>query len=172
VGHAQCCADCALCRLGICYGSPALIQIINNTKAPYNISVPTAHLASLALSPEGLDLMRSNVRLLMENRDELIAGLKQLQCTGEILGANDANFVLVQVLDKARADGGRPSGERAEMCYKRMAEERGLVVRNRSKVRMRRRVWLKARLTPHCRSSAALDVLELQWAPRRRTRSV
>ncbi|PWN97026.1 putative histidinol-phosphate transaminase [Tilletiopsis washingtonensis] len=123
----------AAIRLGICYGSPALIQIINNTKAPYNISVPTAHLASLALSPEGLDLMRSNVRLLMENRDELIAGLKQLQCTGEILGANDANFVLVQVLDKARADGGRPSGERAEMCYKRMAEERGLVVRNRSK---------------------------------------
>lgn len=119
--------------LGICYAQPALIQILNNTKAPYNISVPTAHLASLALSPAGLDRMRSNVRQLMTNRASLIQALASVPATGAILGANDANFVLVQVLSAPRDQGGKPDGARAEMVYKRMAEEKGLVVRNRSK---------------------------------------
>ena len=104
---------------------------MNNTKAPYNISVPTAHLASLALSPPGLEKMRTNVQTLLKNRDTLIAALKNLPSVGPILGANEANFVLTTILD-APAPDGKPDGKRAGMIYKRMAEERGLVVRNRS----------------------------------------
>lgn len=118
-------------RLGIAYSQPGLIQIMNNTKAPYNISVPTAHLASLALSPPGLDKMRTNVQTLLKSRESLIASLKKLPGVGPILGSNEANFVLVTILD-APAPNGKPDGTRAGMLYKRMAEERGLVVRNRS----------------------------------------
>ncbi|UZJ52647.1 hypothetical protein CBS101457_001967 [Exobasidium rhododendri] len=119
----------AAIRLGIAYSQPGLIQIMNNTKAPYNISVPTAHLASLALSPSGLDKMRTNVRTLLQNRTGLIASLKRMPDVGPILGSNEANFVLVVILD---APHGKPDGKRAGMIYKKMAEERGLVVRNRS----------------------------------------
>lgn len=125
----------AAIRLGIAYAQPALVQILNNTKAPYNIGVPTAHLASLALTAEGLSKMRENVRTLISHRAWLVAALNDLRekegirAVGPILGANEANFVLVQLLD----DAGRPSGPLSGTVYKRMAEERQVVVRNRSK---------------------------------------
>ncbi|SPO29707.1 probable histidinol-phosphate transaminase [Ustilago trichophora] len=121
----------AAIRLGIAFAQPPLVQIMNNTKAPYNISSPTAHLASLALSPKGIDTMRKNVQTLIRNRDQLIAALKTLPGAGDILGANEANFVLVQMLDLETRS--KPSNEVAQMVYKRMAEEMGLVVRNRAK---------------------------------------
>lgn len=122
----------AAIRLGIAYAQAGLIQIMNNTKAPYNISVPTAHLASLALSPAGLDKMRANVRTLLQNRDRLIEDLKKVQGVGPIIGANEANFVMATILDAPASAGGKPDNQRAGLLYKRMAEERGLVVRNRS----------------------------------------
>lgn len=121
----------AAIRLGIAFAQPPLIQIMNNTKAPYNISSPTAHLASLALSPTGIKKMRENVQTLIRNRDWLISALKELPGAGEILGSNEANFVLVQMLDLETRS--KPDGAVAQMVYKRMAEEMGLVVRNRAK---------------------------------------
>ncbi|KAK0540137.1 histidinol-phosphate transaminase [Tilletia horrida] len=133
----------AAIRLGIAYAHPELIQIMNNTKAPYNISVPTAYLGSRALTAQGLDTMRTNVRTLIENRTWLIEAL-QSRCAGvgEVLGGNDANFILIQVLEEEKAASGGGSGEqrrrrqpdskRAGWVYKKMAEEQGLVVRNRA----------------------------------------
>lgn len=121
----------ALIRLGIAFAQPALVQIMNNTKAPYNISSPTAHLASLALSPTGIAQMRANVQTLIRNRDQLISDLKTLPGAGAILGSNEANFVLIQMLDLQTRS--KPDNEVAQMVYKRMAEEMGLVVRNRAK---------------------------------------
>ncbi|KAJ1019540.1 hypothetical protein NDA18_006020 [Ustilago nuda] len=121
----------AAIRLGIAFAQPALVQIMNNTKAPYNISSPTAHLASLALSPKGIAQMRAKVERLIRNRDQLIIDLKALPGTGAILGGNDANFVLIQMLDLETRS--KPDNEVAQMVYKRMAEEMGLVVRNRAK---------------------------------------
>lgn len=119
-------------RLGIAYASPDLIQVMNNTKAPYNISVPTAYLASLALSPAGLAKARTNLQTLLKNRSWLLEQLAPIPGIGDVLGGNDANFVLVQILDAPKAQGGKPDSARAGKVYKRMAEERGLVVRNRS----------------------------------------
>lgn len=119
-------------RLGMAYSSPALIQVMNNAKAPYNISVPTAHLASLALSDQGLSKMKENVRTLLSNRTWLLEQLALLPGTGDVLGGNDANFILVQILDAPKTSGGRPDSARAKMLYTKMAEEKQLVVRLRS----------------------------------------
>lgn len=119
-------------RLGIAYSSPELVQVMNNTKAPYNISVPTAHLASLALSPPGLAKMRTTLQTLLANRTWLLNNLAPIPGVGDVLGGNDANFILVQILDAPKAQGGKPDSGRAGRVYKRMAEEQGLVVRNRS----------------------------------------
>lgn len=114
-------------RLGYLLASPPLIQVLTNTKAPYNISVPTASLALSAVSTPGLISMASSVATLNQNRDKLIAGLNDIPAIGRILGGNNSNFILAEVLD---ADG-KPSNDRAAKLYKTMAESRGVVVRFR-----------------------------------------
>ncbi|KAF8755597.1 Histidinol-phosphate aminotransferase [Rhizoctonia solani] len=47
----------AAIRLGVAIAQPPLIQILTNTKAPYNISTPSASLALAALSPDGIATM-------------------------------------------------------------------------------------------------------------------
>ncbi|KAJ2919023.1 hypothetical protein MD484_g1469, partial [Candolleomyces efflorescens] len=126
-------------RLGIALASVPIVQILSNTKAPYNISVPTAHLALKALSPESLSLWRSNVRTLTKSRISLIQSLKDLSKqndnnlgVGPIIGGNDANFVLVRILEKAKGDKERkPESVRAQQIYRRLAEQMGVVVRYR-----------------------------------------
>lgn len=120
-----------LCRLGFALAPPPLVQIMTNTKAPYNISKPTATLALSSLSKAGLSILNANISTLNACRTELISDLLTIPSIGEILGGNDANFILVQILDKPRAEGGRPSNPRALEAYKRMAEKMGLVVRFR-----------------------------------------
>jgi histidinol-phosphate aminotransferase len=104
-----------------------LIQILTNTKAPYNVSLPTAAIGLSALSVEGLASMSRSVATLNDNRDTLIASLKKVKGVGRILGGNHANFVLAEILD---ADG-KPSNSVALSVYKTMAETKGVVVRFR-----------------------------------------
>lgn len=108
---------------------PPLVQILTNTKAPYNVSVPTAAIAASALTDEGLAAKDETVETLNANRSLLLKELPKIPGIGKILGGNDANFVLVQILDKA--DGGKPDNTRAVSVYKTMAESRGVVVRFR-----------------------------------------
>jgi histidinol-phosphate aminotransferase len=103
-----------------------LIQILCNTKAPYNISLPTATLAQAAVSSAGLEAMSTAVKTLNRNREILINGLTKLEGVGRILGGNEANFVLVEILDEGKAN-----NEKATRIYKTMAESRGVVVRYR-----------------------------------------
>ncbi|WFD28568.1 histidinol-phosphate transaminase [Malassezia nana] len=116
-------------RLGLAFAQPPVVQVMNNTKAPYNISSPAAYLASQSLSSEGVERMRANVQVLLHERDRLCKAFAQIPALGAVLGGNDANFVLVQVLDKP---GGVPDSQRAADIYNTMARHRGLVVRNRS----------------------------------------
>jgi len=121
----------AAIRLGLAIAQPPLIQILTNTKAPYNISGPTAHLAHKALSPEGLNLMRQKVQIIVDSRASLIASLANLTSlgVGNVIGGNDANFVMLPIFDKGNA--GMPNNDRAHKIYKRMAEHCGVVVRYR-----------------------------------------
>ena len=102
-----------------------------NTKAPYNISTPTASLALTALSPEAVSLMQEKVSTLTKSREELLRGLAELAPLGlgAVIEGNDANFVVVPVLEKNGS--GKPDNARAQKIYKTLAEEKGVVVRYR-----------------------------------------
>ncbi|KAJ7282940.1 pyridoxal phosphate-dependent transferase [Mycena rebaudengoi] len=116
-------------RLGVALAQPPLIQILSNTKAPYNISSPTARLALAALSPPSIEGMRTKAATLVASRGpflQALAGISSLG-VGNMIGGNDANFVLVPILG---ADG-KPDNVRSQKNYKALAEENGVVVRYR-----------------------------------------
>ena len=117
--------------MGVAIAHPALIQILMNTKAPYNISTPTASLALSALSPTAVSSMRKKVSTLIASRRTLLDGLAALRPfgLGPSIGGNDANFVMVPVLDKS--GNGEADNVRAQRVYKTLAEEEGVVVRFR-----------------------------------------
>ena len=128
------------CRLGIALAQPALIQILSNTKAPYNISTPTAHLALSALSPASVSLMQQKVSKLVQGRKTLLEGLELLGAKGlgigKSIGGNDANFVVIPLLERTVGEGpipqdAKPDSARAHKVYKFLAESSGLVVRYR-----------------------------------------
>ncbi|PSR78635.1 hypothetical protein PHLCEN_2v7382 [Hermanssonia centrifuga] len=121
----------AAIRLGIAIAHPALIQILMNTKAPYNISTPTAALALSALSPEAVTCMHHKVSQLVTGREWLLNALSTLRALGlgAAIGGNDANFIMVPVLEKSGS--GKPDNARAHSVYKTLAEEEGVVVRYR-----------------------------------------
>ncbi|KAL0088510.1 histidinol-phosphate aminotransferase [Phycomyces blakesleeanus] len=118
-------------RLGIALGNPDLIQILNNTKAPYNIGTPAASIAYEALSDVGLATMNTHRSYLIRQRSMLVQRLLAfpLQGLGRILGANDANFILVEILDKNN----KPCNVRAGKVYSRLADCLGVVIRLRCK---------------------------------------
>jgi histidinol-phosphate aminotransferase len=124
-----------------------------NTKAPYNISTPTASLALSALSASSLDLMRSKVDSLKSERAKLLNAFADSSLTslgiGKPIGGNDANFVLVPILSRPAALGAdrdsdssavavvngeqelKPDNVRAQAVYIALAEVEGVVIRFR-----------------------------------------
>ena len=102
-----------------------------NTKAPYNVSTPTASLALAALSPEAVSSMRQKVQSLITGREWLLEQLLTFPPgeLGAVIGGNHANFILVPVLEKGGS--GKPDSARAQKIYKALAEEEGVVVRFR-----------------------------------------
>ncbi|KAJ7512459.1 pyridoxal phosphate-dependent transferase [Mycena galericulata] len=115
-------------RLGIALAQPPLIQVLTNTKAPYNISTPAAHIALSALTPDSVATMRSKISTLIESRKRLLADLAGLASlgVGSVIGGNDANFLVVPILKD-----GKPENTRAQRLYRLLAEENGVVVRYR-----------------------------------------
>jgi len=123
----------AAIRLGLGLASPELVQILSNTKAPYNVSAPTAALALRALAPESLLIMRSKVQQLIQGRQWLVAALEEFGQQGDLgnrVGGLDGNFVLFPVLKRGT---GKPDNVRAEKVYQKMAEAEGVVVRFRGR---------------------------------------
>ncbi|KAF8156650.1 aminotransferase class I and II-domain-containing protein [Crassisporium funariophilum] len=120
----------AAIRLGIAFAQPPLIQILTNTKAPYNISTPTAHLALSALSSSSVASMEAKIQTLTSSRASLLQSLTSLAHLGlgASIGSNDANFIMAPVLKKG---GDEPDSGRAHRVYKALAEENGVVVRYR-----------------------------------------
>ena len=120
-------------RLGAAFASPEVASLLNNLKAPYNISTPTSALACAALEPGNLAVMRSNREKIMEQRNRMLAELPRIPGIGNFLGGADSNFLLVEILDKPRNKGGKPSNQVALALYERLAETQGVVVRFRGK---------------------------------------
>ncbi|KAF2436349.1 histidinol-phosphate aminotransferase [Tothia fuscella] len=120
-------------RLGAAFADPAIAQLLNNLKAPYNISNPTSQLACAALQPGNLKVMRSNRSKIIEQRERLVKALPQVPGIGSFKGGFMSNFLLVEILDKPRDQGGKPNNETALKVYESLAEEKGVVVRFRGK---------------------------------------
>jgi histidinol-phosphate aminotransferase len=115
-------------RLGLSISHPSLVRVLSATKAPYNISTLTSTLALRALSPASIELMQRKVTELKANRAWLIEQLPGVSSVGRILGGNDANFVLAEILDRR---GNGADNARAKAAYTMLAEHEGVVVRYR-----------------------------------------
>ncbi|KIJ63199.1 hypothetical protein HYDPIDRAFT_92885 [Hydnomerulius pinastri MD-312] len=113
----------AAIRLGVALAQPPLIQVLTNTKAPYNISTPTAHLALAALEPGAIQGMRDKISTLLTSRDTLKESLSKLAHlgVGPTIGGNNANFLVVPILNTQT---GAADNTRANKVYKTLAEEK------------------------------------------------
>lgn len=120
-------------RLGAAFTSPEIARLLNNLKAPYNISSPTSAVASAALAPENIKVMRANRAKILKQRERLLVELPKVGGIGNFMGGQDSNFLLVEILDRPRDQGGMPSNEVALKVYEGLAENRGVVVRFRGK---------------------------------------
>ncbi|KAL8761127.1 MAG: hypothetical protein Q9184_002727 [Pyrenodesmia sp. 2 TL-2023] len=120
-------------RLGAAFGSVEVMRLLNNAKAPYNVSSPTSALATAAFQPQNLAVMRINRAKIVEQRERMLRELPKISRIGSFLGGTDSNFLLVEILDKPRDRGGRPSNQSAMALYEGLAETRGVVVRFRGK---------------------------------------
>ena len=120
-------------RLGAAFSSADIASLLNNLKAPYNISSPTSALAIAALDSQNISVMRENRRKIIEQKERLISALPHIPRIGRFVGGTDSNFLLVQILDRAREKGGKPDNATALRVYETLAEQRGVVVRFRGK---------------------------------------
>ncbi|WP_421804777.1 histidinol-phosphate transaminase [Flagellimonas sp.] len=102
-------------RLGICYASEEIIGILNKIKPPYNVNQLTQQRALQRVLHQ--DLVKQEVKQILDEREELIKALKNLEFV-TALYPTDANFVLAKVDD-------------AKKRYQQLLEKQ-VVVRNRS----------------------------------------
>lgn len=102
-------------RLGICYGSVAVISVLNKIKPPYNVNELTQQRALERLSnPEKI---KSEINSIIAQREELFKVLVDVNFVKKIY-PTEANFILIKVDD----------------ANKRYAEliAKGIVIRNRT----------------------------------------
>ncbi|GAB3955956.1 histidinol-phosphate transaminase [Spirosoma harenae] len=109
----------AALRLGMCFASEELIQILNKIKPPYNISAPTQNLALNALEHESEK--NKMVTQLLSERQVLAEKLRSLPSV-QVVHPSDANFLLVQFDD-------------AKGIFEHLIEQQ-VIVRDRSKVKL------------------------------------
>nr|WP_309759374.1 histidinol-phosphate transaminase [Flavobacterium sp.] len=102
-------------RLGVCYGSTAVISVLNKIKPPYNVNELTQKRALERL--ENKDKIKSEIESIIEQREELLQVLLNIKFVQKIY-PTEANFILVKVDD----------------ANKRYAEliAKGIVIRNRT----------------------------------------
>lgn len=102
-------------RLGICYASEEIIQILNKIKPPYNVNELTQRRAEQRLQNQ--DSVEKEIERILEQREHLIKELPKIPFL-EGIYPSDANFILAKVDD-------------ADLRYRQLLEK-GVVVRNRS----------------------------------------
>ena len=119
-------------RLGAAFTSPPIASLLNNLKAPYNISSPTSAIACIALGggpSGGLESMQENKTRIIVQRQRLLNELPKVNGVGRFRGGEASNFLLVEILNTA----GKPDNVTALKVYETLAENRGVVVRFRGK---------------------------------------
>lgn len=104
-------------RLGMCFASEDIINILNKIKYPYNVNIRTQELALDAL--ENVRVMEEWVKEIIKQRTKLVKSLEKLSIV-ETIYPSDSNFILVRVKD-------------APATYQYLLEHR-IIVRDRSRV--------------------------------------
>ena len=102
-------------RLGICYASRTIVDILNRIKPPYNVNELTQVKALERL--EDQENVAAEIQQIIENRDALFNALQDIPFV-EKTYPSDANFILVKVDD-------------ANLRYDQLVEN-GIVIRNRT----------------------------------------
>jgi histidinol-phosphate aminotransferase len=106
-------------RVGMCFASADIIQILNKIKPPYNISLPAQN--ALLEGLKHLDQKEEMVKFILEERENLRTKLNELSFVINIF-PSDANYLLVQFEDA-----------KAVMSY---LINHTVIVRDRSKIRL------------------------------------
>ncbi len=110
---------CAAIRLGMAFAQPAIIDLYNKVKYPYNVNLLTQQQAMEALKdPYEVDKW---VKLLLQERSRMMQNFMLLPITEKIY-PTDANFFLVKVHD-------------AQKTYDYLVSK-GIIVRNRTRVQL------------------------------------
>ncbi|MBT8188125.1 MAG: histidinol-phosphate transaminase [Croceitalea sp.] len=105
----------AAIRLGICYASKTIVDVLKKIKPPYNVNELTQKQALDKLSK--MTMVQNEIDEILANRAYLVNELAQVSCIKHIY-KSDANFILVKVDD-------------ANLRYVQLLQQ-GIVVRNRS----------------------------------------
>ncbi|MBW4891556.1 histidinol-phosphate transaminase [Mucilaginibacter sp. HMF5004] len=106
-------------RLGMAFASEEIIEVMNRVKPPYNINEATQQLVLEAL--QNVEQVNDWIKQTLTERDNLVLGLKELDFVLDIY-PSDANFILAKTTD-------------AKGIYNHLVE-RGIIVRDRSKVEL------------------------------------
>ncbi|RMB57341.1 histidinol-phosphate transaminase [Dokdonia sinensis] len=102
-------------RLGLCFASEEIINVLNKIKPPYNVNKLTQVKAYERVV--AVNEVNEEVNLILNNRNALLDALREVTFVTQIF-ASDANFVLARVDD-------------ANTRYDELIKK-GIVVRNRS----------------------------------------
>lgn len=103
-------------RVGMCFASKEIIQVLNAIKPPYNVNELSQQAALKALNEE--ENFKSNLKIILDEKLKMEQALDELPCILKRF-PSDANFILVRVED-------------AKGLYDFLME-RQIIVRNRSK---------------------------------------
>ncbi len=87
-------------RCGFTLAQESVIAMLSKVIAPYPVPEPVAQIATQALSPQGLQVMRERVSTLNNNRALLQQQLQQLANVKEVFPAT-GNYLLVRFVDSA-----------------------------------------------------------------------
>ncbi|MDG2281383.1 MAG: histidinol-phosphate transaminase, partial [Flavicella sp.] len=102
-------------RLGVCYASEEIIEVLNRIKPPYNVNELTQQRAKERLLK--FDEVQDEIARILQERSSLEKNLENIDYVSKIY-PSDANFVLVKVDD-------------ANKRYDQLIEK-GIVIRNRT----------------------------------------
>lgn len=116
-------------RLGITFANRDISRLLNSMKYPYNISNLTSDVAIRATTPESLKETKVKINKIIEQRAVVLRELLKLKYVGENRGGLDANFILIEILNKDL----QPDNEIANKLYLTLATENKIVVRFRGK---------------------------------------
>jgi histidinol-phosphate aminotransferase len=102
-------------RLGVCYASKEVINVLNSIKPPYNVNELTQKKALERLSK--MDEIQNEILQIKNQKEILLKELKEIGFVEQVF-PSDANFLLIKV-------------DNATERYQQLIEK-GIVVRNRT----------------------------------------